>query len=656
MTSTPSLPDPARAPDHPTRTAPRSLWAAMPLVLGCATLVVLVALALLSAAGELDVRLLMNPGAVVRYGLPAARALHDATAALTIGLLVLAASILPGQSDEPEALSYWQWRAARWAAWSSSLWFISAVVVVALTAGNSIGTGPQEPGFWTQALHYATSIDLGQYLAISTLLVLATLLTLTAARTVSRVVLALAFALVALLPVALVGHAAGTEEHANAVNSLIVHLVAVTVWVGGLAGLALLLPRLRGSLPIVVTRYSTAAAWCFAATAASGVVNASLRLTNPSDLVATPYGRLLLVKTAALALLGAAGWAQRRRVIPHVGGLHGRRAFARLALVEVVIMALTFGASVALSRMAPPVPQDPSAFDVRLSLLGFPYPPAVSFSTMISEVQPDWLFVALAVVLATLYLAGVFRLRRQGLTWPRARTSAWVSGCLVLLWATSGGAGVYASVHLSTHVLHATLLILVVPLLLTLGAPLPLALQVLPARPDGSGGPRELADTLSRSVLSARPGVAAVVLVALVAVYFGTGWLKWGLFEHAGTLAMQVLFLAAGTVFFHVVLGTGPDRNAVPASRALLAVTVVGVGLAALGVALHTLPGLLAQDWWFTMQYDDVRALRADQSRGALVAIAAAVVTTAATVALLLARRSGRLQRPRQDRRRLSTG
>ena len=60
------------------------------VLLCCLPLSVVVALAGLSLTGELAPRLLMDPGAVVRYGLPVARVVHDAAAALTIGLLVLA--------------------------------------------------------------------------------------------------------------------------------------------------------------------------------------------------------------------------------------------------------------------------------------------------------------------------------------------------------------------------------------------------------------------------------------------------------------------------------------------------------------------------------------------------------------------------------------
>ena len=76
-------------------------------------------------------------------------------------------------------------------------------------------------------------------------------------------------AFLALFPVALSGHASGSDDHQNAVDSLAVHLVGVTVWVGALIAIVLLGPGLGRQLATVTRRYSTVAGWCFAAVAAS---------------------------------------------------------------------------------------------------------------------------------------------------------------------------------------------------------------------------------------------------------------------------------------------------------------------------------------------------------------------------------------------------
>lgn len=624
-------------------------------LLGAIPLAVIVALAGLAWTGELAPKLLADPGDVVRYGLPVARVVHDGAAALTIGLLVLAVGVLPGQGKVPGAVSYSQWTATRWAARAAAVWLAAAIAVVVLTTGNSVGMSPTDPGFFDQVRYFAIGIELGQFLAVSTLLVAGSLLVLLGSLTVSRVAVALALALAALLPVALGGHAAGADEHLNAVNSLLIHLVAVTVWVGGLAGLALLRPRVGTALPAVVARYSVIAAWCFAGAAFSGIVNASLRLESPADLVTSTYGLLLTVKVLALGALGLAGWAQRRRIIPRLAAPDGGRAFARLAVGEVLVMAVTFGASVALSRSSPPVPQEPVTYDPRHALLGFPYPEPVSVRTMLTAIQPDWLFLAVAATLAGLYLAAVTRLRRRGDRWPVGRTTMWVLGCLALAYATSGGPGVYGSVHFSTHMIQHMALMMFVPLPLALGAPVSLALRALPPRTDHSRGPREWILLVVHSWYSrvlTRPAIAGVIFAGSLVAFYYTGWFQYALFEHPGHLLMQVHFLLSGYLFFWVILGVdpGPARAVYPVRLLVLLVTMAFHAF--FGVAVMADQQILAADWWTAMGYTDTGALLESQAIGGSVAWGAGelpVLIAAIIVAIQWARDDERTAR-RKDR------
>ncbi|MDQ8041836.1 bifunctional copper resistance protein CopD/cytochrome c oxidase assembly protein [Cellulosimicrobium sp. XJ-DQ-B-000] len=624
-------------------------------LLGAIPLAVLVALVGLAWTGELAPKLLADPGDVVRYGLPVARVVHDGAAALTIGLLVLAVGVLPGQGKVPGAVSYSQWTATRWAARAAAVWLAAAIAVVVFTTGNSVGMSPTDPGFWDQVHYFAIGIELGQFLAVSTLLVAGSFLVLLGVRTVNRVAVALVLALAALLPVALGGHAAGADEHRNAVNSLLVHLVAVTVWVGGLAGLALLRPRVGTALPTVVARYSVVAAWCFAGAAFSGIVNASLRLESPADLVTSTYGLLLTVKVVALVALGLAGWAQRRRIIPRLAAPDGGRAFARLAVGEILVMAVTFGASVALSRSSPPVPQEPVTYDPRHALLGFPYPEPVSARTMLTAFQPDWLFLAVAATLAGLYLAAVVRLHRRGDRWPVGRTAMWVLGCVALAYATSGGPGVYGSVHFSTHMIQHMALMMFVPLPLALGAPVSLALRALPPRSDHSRGPREWILLVVHSWYSrvlTRPAVAGVIFAGSLVAFYYTGWFQYALFEHPGHLLMQVHFLLSGYLFFWVILGIdpGPTRAAYPVRLLILLVTMAFHAF--FGIAVMADQQILAADWWAAMGYSDTEDLLEDQAVGGSITWGAGeipVLIAAIVVAVQWARDDERTAR-RRDR------
>ena len=93
---------------------------------------------------------------------------------------------------------------------------------------------------------------------------------------------------------------------------------------------------------------------------ASGVINASIRITNWADLFGSPYGQLILAKSAATLVLGGIGLMHRQWVIPQLGrkgsALSSRRVLWQLVLVELLIMGATSGVAVALSRSAPPEP------------------------------------------------------------------------------------------------------------------------------------------------------------------------------------------------------------------------------------------------------------------------------------------------------------
>ena len=117
--------------------------------------------------------------------------------------------------------------------------------------------------------------------------------------------------LVTLVPLGLTGHSSAGGSHDLATNSLLIHLVAASLWAGGL--LALLAHVVRGGehTDLAARRFSAIALWCWVAMALSGIVNALVRVL-PSDLLTTDYGRLVVAKFVALCLLGVVGWRQRR--------------------------------------------------------------------------------------------------------------------------------------------------------------------------------------------------------------------------------------------------------------------------------------------------------------------------------------------------------
>lgn len=587
------------------------------LLLGAAVVLLTlgVTLGVLGVTGELTgTALEFDTGAAVRYGLPAARALHDLAAAVTVGLLVTAAwFVAPEARTRADRLSGARRATAKAAVRAGVVWLASGIAVVVLTAADVSGLPLGTPGLGAITLSFVTQVELGRSLLVSALLVALVVNLVVLATRVTTLAWAAVLSLVALLPLSLAGHAAGGSDHGNSVDTLALHLLGVCLWVGGLAALLLMGRRLGPQLPVVAQRYSTLAGWCFVVVAASGLVNAALRLGSFDQLGST-YGILVVGKAVGLGLLGLAGAAHRRATLRRLAD--GSRWFVRLAAVELLVMGATIGLAVALSRSQPP--EEVSAEPVT-ALLGYPMPPPVSFRSYLTEFHPEVLWLTVAAVLLGLYAAGVVRLRRRGDRWPVLRMVFWAAGCLALAFITSGGPGVYGRVHFSTHMIQHMSLMVLVPLLLVFGAPITLAMRALRVRTDGSFGPRELLLRLVHArVLKVlgHPLTAAVLFTGSLTVFYYSGLFELAMFTHTGHVLMTAHFLLTGYLFIWSLVGIdpGPTRPPYPFRLVLLLLTLAFHAF--FGISLMSSGTVLALDWWHALGQTDDAALLADQQTG----------------------------------------
>jgi cytochrome c oxidase assembly factor CtaG/putative copper export protein len=622
------------------------------LFVGMAVAAVVVAVGILAGAGELSggPAGLLDPGPLVRVGLPVARTLHDLAASLTIGLLVLAVwAVAPEPGASAGRVAGPRLVMVRAASLSVGAWLLSAVAVLVFTVADVAGVPVSSPTFSGTLVGFVTQVELGRALWVSVLLVVAVaVLTVVSSRIVTAA-WAAGVAVLALLPLSLTGHASGSSDHQNSVTSLALHLVTVTIWVGGLGALLLMARRLGPQLATVVRRYSTMAGWCFALVALSGVVNAALRLGSVSKLT-TLYGLLALAKVAALGVLGLAGWRHRTAILHRLDGHAGRRAFVRLASVELLVMGATMGLAVALSRSAAPSAVHAAAH-TPAELLGY-VPPPLTAASYLTQVYPDLLWLLVAAAALGWYLRAVVTLHRQGgAGWQPVRTAAWVAGCLALTLVTSGGPAVYGRTSFSAHMLQHLSLMLLVPLLLVLGSPLTLALRTLPGRTDGSLGLREtlLLVLHSRPLGVLRDPVAAAGLLAggFIGFYYVSGAFQLALFTHTGHVLMSVYFLTAGCLFVWVMLGADHDRarSAYPAPVRLMTLALTGTMLTIFGLTLQRSGTVLASGWWEALgQLDAVTLLQDQHLGGTLTCAAGVLLLVAAGGAFVLAGKGSHLQ------------
>jgi cytochrome c oxidase assembly factor CtaG/putative copper export protein len=545
--------------------------------------------------------LLADPGALVRWGLPAAEAVHDLALVVTVGAVVLAALAVP--FGTPASV-----RALRTAATACAVWTLAALAVLVLTYASVSGTAPADPVFGSELGSFVTGFEVGQAL-LATVLVTAVATTVLVAVTGPRgTALATALVLVGLLPVALLGHSGGAEGHETAVTAMGLHLLGLGVWVGGLVTLLLLRGVLDGpGLAVVVSRFSGLALAAVLLVSVSGVLNASTRLASPADL-GSRYGLLLVAKTVLVAVLVVLGWWHRRATVPQLAA--GRPGpFWRLVAVELAIMSVTVGVAVAVAGTAPPVsdtdsPVDWSAAEV---LIGFDMPPEQTLARVLTDWRPDLFWVVVVAVLAAAYLAGVRRLHRRGDRWPLWRTLLWLAGLAVVLVVTSSGLAAYGRVLFSTHMVQHMTMSMVAPLLLVPAMPITLALRTLAPRHDGSRGPREwllwgLHSPVSRFLT--HPVTAAVLFSGSLLVFYYSPLFGVALRTHYGHEAMHVHFLLTGYLFVWSLIGTDPGVRPTPYPLRLLILFATMAFHAFFGVALMGSTTVLQPGWFETVYAD----------------------------------------------------
>lgn len=619
-------------------------------------------------SGAAAARQVSDPGALVRWGLPFAKAIHNVSVAAVIGGLVFAVGILPkhirssrsreqDDADVPEHPAFT--RALAVAAAAGAVWTLSAVAVLVFTYADVAGQGLSGDAEFTRSLvYFMTDIETGKAWLAVTIIAAVVTTALFGVRSLTGLAFTLLLALIGLVPTALIGHSSSSSDHEGAINSLGMHLVGVSTWVGGIIMLAVLSgllsgprgagPRGAGSRGAsslgagsgaagsgditepTLRRFSSLAGFAFVLVFASGVINAAIRVTNPQDLFGSSYGQLILAKALATLVLGGIGFMHRQWVIPQLGkngSMSARRVLWQLILVELLVMGATSGLAVALGRSAPPQPTTyaPDASPAFI-LSGYEVPPELTPERWLTEWRFDWLWVGVALFGAVSYILGVVKVRKRGDKWPLLRTITWLVGLVVLTYITSGPPAVYGRVLFSAHMVDHMALTMVAPIFLVLGAPVTLALRALPARGEGANGSRGLREWLLLFVHSrfsqvvTHPLFAAANFAGSIVLFYYSDLFGLAMREHVGHELMNLHFLLTGYIFVLSMIGSDPlPRRAPYPMRLLLLLATMGFH-AFFGVAIMGGTGLLAADYFGNLGRTWGPSALADQQLGGAVA------------------------------------
>lgn len=496
------------------------------------------------------------------------------------------------------------------------IWVISSAVTIFVSLREIIG-GEFDS---TTMRSFLTQTGLGRTLAIQLVASLLVLLLLGRIRRGGGALALLVISLVALIAPFFESHSGDAGMHGLAIGSILFHIGAIALWIGGLVSLFFVDGSMRA---LVLPRFSAIALWLSVIVIVTGVANSWTRM-NFIDAWGSTYSLILIFKvTLVIALIVLASYLRR--------SFATRGLSNPLIILEVTLLAFISLIGSWLSRTEPPLRGDSiSADDLRaLAITGVRFPEEPTLWRLSIAYEADGIILGILILATALYIAGVVKLSRNGVKWPVGRTIAFALGISVIDFATSGGLGLYSFFSFSHHMMAHMLLGMVAPIGIVLGAPITLALRALPAgrslaasdgEHEAERGPRGLLTAILSSrfvAIMSNPIVALAIFDgSLFALYF-TPIFDLLMGSHLGHIAMSLHFLLAGILFFHVIIGVDPRPKQYPYIFRIVILFAAMSIHAFFSIALLSSTSLIGGEYYETLATPWVLDLLEDQRIGA---------------------------------------
>lgn len=447
--------------------------------------------------------------------------------------------------------------------WISALaWTIGSMGTILFTLATILDQPLSVALDATVLRSFITQITLGQYLLFQTIVALFVTVVSIRLNKVLTVIFLLILTLIGLVAPIFQSHSASSGSHALAIGSLVIHVVGLSLWIGGVITVAVLDPADR---PIAVPRFSELALWSAIAVVISGTVNAWARL-DFKEAWSSAYAVVVLGKIVLTVVLIAFGFMHRKNLSQRSS--IDWKGFARLIFTESLVMVVTVAMGAWLSSNQAPLRPERPKFDPALAVAGISSPPAPTWSRIIFSYEPDALMIGILITAVALYVKGVMVLTKRGDKWPVGRTISFALAIAAIDFATSGGLGLYAHFAFSYHMVAHMILGMIAPIGIVLGAPITLALRTLPQgrNVDERGVRGSLLAALHSklAIFYTNPLVALAFFDGSLFVLYFTGLFGSLMQSHVGHLFMSIHFLLAGILFFHVVIGIDPNPRRVP--------------------------------------------------------------------------------------------
>ncbi|WP_371482372.1 cytochrome c oxidase assembly protein [Kitasatospora sp. NBC_00315] len=245
--------------------------------------------------------------------------------------------------------------------------------------------------------------------------------------------------------------------------------------------------------------------------------------------------------------------------------------------------------------------------------LGYHGPPPWHWADLATAWTPEPVVLTLAALLAGWYLYAVTALGRAGERWGPTRTAAFLGGLLLWVWVTCSGLGVYERILFTDRAVQIVLLLMLVPLLLALGAPVSLLVRTSPpARRE-----RLLRALRSRpSKLLMFPAISTALLMAPPWLLYCTPWYEKTLSSGLWNTGLHVSLVALGLAYFWPRLQIDPVGHEYPHLVGLFITFAEVIFDAALGILLIYGGHLVAGHYYTELARPWGPSVRQDQTWG----------------------------------------
>ncbi len=498
----------------------------------------------------------------------------------------------------------------------ASLWLVSAFFGVILKVAQILGTNFAGAFDGRTVNSYLTQTQLGRSMAIQLVGLAIVSIAIPLIKRALPLIVVTGIALLALIAPVFQSHAAASGSHALAVGALATHIIALTLWVGGLFGI-IAIPREERVTALY--RFSQLALWAAIAVVASGLATSWTRL-NEKSAWGTQYSYVVIAKVLLTVALLAMGYANRKALASR--DEMRLQELTRLVGVEAMVMASVVVMGSWLSQIQPPI-GDTTNLSAAQIIVGQETPPPPSLLNLLKLYNPDALMISILITAVALYIKGVAVLKARGDSWPVGRTVAFAIAIALIDFATSGGLGIYAVFSFEYHMIAHMLLGMVSPIGLVLGAPITLALRTLPqGRTSSERGVRALvlkALHSRYSIILTNPITALALFDGSLFVLYFTDLFGVLMQNHAGHILMNIHFILAGFLFFNVIIGVDPSPRKYPHIMRIVTLFAAMSLHAFFSVALMSQTTLIDGGYYASLQTPWLTDLLADQKGGGTV-------------------------------------